>query len=355
MHPRRSASPYRFAVPLVAACLALLTCHEAPAPLGPDACYGPIIAQVGPVNPVLNIGDTLTMRRSWNKDAARCWPPDTSARGVYWWTESGDSWYPGVPHTVLIDGVTGHLTALQPGVAPIYLSPHRGEDVVGSTGIHVLEPPTADSLISTIRNRTGDSARVVLQDASGAIQRSETIAANSMTCWVTPLPDSILYSATVYRQGGAATATQWLHHNGLSLTHTWFADVSYTTPPPTASLSVWGRDSPDPELCPFIPQVGVDYGPDTLHYEATAWTNVTDTSAFEWSNLSTSASVNQATTVTAGTATLTILDGHGTQVYARDLAESGTFTTSAGVGLHWTVRIAFTGYRGTVNFSIRKM
>jgi hypothetical protein len=105
-------------------------------------------------------------------------------------------------------------------------------------------------------------------------------------------------------------------------------------------------------LAPFQPQI--NNIADNFEFQATNVTGVTWTYNYTWSNSGTSASVNQATTITAGTATVTVYDKNGTQVYTQTLSANGTFATSAGVAGNWTVKVAFTNYSGTVNFRLQK-
>lgn len=117
-------------------------------------------------------------------------------------------------------------------------------------------------------------------------------------------------------------------------------------------LSACGSSSTGP-LAPFQPQI--NNAPDNFQFQATGVTNVTWTFTYTWSNSGTAASVNQATTITAGTATVTILDANSTQVYTKDLSANGTFTTSAGVTGNWTIKVVFTNYSGTPNFRVQKV
>ena len=76
-------------------------------------------ALLRPSEPRLHIGDTLTMHAtSWVR-RAECLPPDTTAAGVWWWSERAE---------VAIDSTTGHLTAMRPGFGAIFLS-ERGTTV----------------------------------------------------------------------------------------------------------------------------------------------------------------------------------------------------------------------------------
>jgi hypothetical protein len=105
-------------------------------------------------------------------------------------------------------------------------------------------------------------------------------------------------------------------------------------------------------LAPFQPEVTNQ--PDTFQLQATAVKNVTTTLEYDWQNSGTTANVNQATVMTDGAASLTILDADGTQMYARDLAENGTFVTGAGTAGLWTIRMVLTSFDGTLNFRVEK-
>lgn len=116
------------------------------------------------------------------------------------------------------------------------------------------------------------------------------------------------------------------------------------------ALSVACGNSTGP-LAPFQPQI--NNLPDDFQFQATGVTNATWTYTYNWTNTGDSATVNQATTVTGGSATLTILD-HGTQLYSQSLSANGTFGMTKGVAGTWTVRVVFTNYSGTVNFRVQK-
>lgn len=105
-------------------------------------------------------------------------------------------------------------------------------------------------------------------------------------------------------------------------------------------------------LAPFQPQISNI--PDNFQFQATGVTNVTWTYTYTWSNSADSATVNQATTVTGGSVTLTISDNNGTQVYSQSLTGNGTFGMSKGVRGTWTIKVVFTNYSGTVNFRVQK-
>lgn len=105
-------------------------------------------------------------------------------------------------------------------------------------------------------------------------------------------------------------------------------------------------------LAPFQPQI--NNIADNFEFQATNVTGVTWTYTYAWSNSGTTASVNQATTITAGTATVILYDKNGTQMYSQSLSANGTFAAGTGVAGNWTVKVVFSNYSGTVNFRVQK-
>jgi hypothetical protein len=105
-------------------------------------------------------------------------------------------------------------------------------------------------------------------------------------------------------------------------------------------------------LAPYQPQIS--NVADNFQFQATGVSNITWTYTYTWSNSGDSATVNQATTVSGGSATLTILDHNGTQVYTQSLSANGTFGMTKGLAGNWTIKVVFTNYGGTVNFRVQK-
>lgn len=93
---------------------------------------------------------------------------------------------------------------------------------------------------------------------------------------------------------------------------------------------------------------------DDFSYQVSNVADYSGTATYSWQNSGVSANVNQATTVNSGNMTLVIQDAAGTQVYARSLADNGTFVTSAGIAGTWTIQITYGGASGTVNFRAQK-
>lgn len=101
-------------------------------------------------------------------------------------------------------------------------------------------------------------------------------------------------------------------------------------------------------------QLEVTNATDNFQLQATALDNVSQTLTYLWENTGTSANVNQSGSVTAGSATLTIFDQAGAQVYVASLASSGTFQSGAGLTGGWTIRVELHGMSGTLNFRVQK-
>ena len=93
---------------------------------------------------------------------------------------------------------------------------------------------------------------------------------------------------------------------------------------------------------------------DSFEFQVSSVSNYSGTLTYTFSNTGTQGSVNQASSMTAGTATLALLDAAGRQVYSRALSDNGTFFTDAGTAGVWTVRVQMSGASGTLNFRVQK-
>jgi hypothetical protein len=102
----------------------------------------------------------------------------------------------------------------------------------------------------------------------------------------------------------------------------------------------------------FQPQVVNNI--DDFQFQATGVTGVTQTLNYNWRNTGTQANINQACSITGGTATLVLRDSTGAQVYSQSLASNGTFVTSAGLASAWSMQIVLTNLQGTLNFRAQK-
>ena len=111
-------------------------------------------------------------------------------------------------------------------------------------------------------------------------------------------------------------------------------------------------DSTGP-LAPFEPQIANTQ--DDFQFQASGVTNVTWTFNYTWSNTGDSATVNQSTTTTGGSAVLKVFNQAGTvELYSQDLSSNGTFGMTKSTAGNWRIRVIFTNYSGTVNFRVQK-
>jgi len=93
---------------------------------------------------------------------------------------------------------------------------------------------------------------------------------------------------------------------------------------------------------------------DSFEFQISSIVNYTGELTYTFPNTGTTASVNQASSVSAGSATLVLSDAAGKQVYAHALSDNGTFFTGAGAAGTWTVRVQMSGASGTFNFRVQK-
>lgn len=92
-------------------------------------------------------------------------------------------------------------------------------------------------------------------------------------------------------------------------------------------------------------QVQVSNVADAFHWQASSLADVTDTETYSWAVTTTMASVNHSNAALSGTATVTVTDADGTQVYTAALsdASNGDAVTTAGVAGTWTVVVTLSG------------
>jgi hypothetical protein len=110
-----------------------------------------------------------------------------------------------------------------------------------------------------------------------------------------------------------------------------------------------GNDPVSPGVQPEISNLV-----DNFQYQVTDIRNYTHTDSYSWQNAGTQANVDQSATLTAGAASLVVLDADGTQVYSRSLADNGSFTSAAGTTGTWTIRVTYQSASATVNFRVQK-
>lgn len=93
---------------------------------------------------------------------------------------------------------------------------------------------------------------------------------------------------------------------------------------------------------------------DNFQFQVTALANITQTFNYNWRNTGDSATVNQASSLTGGSAFLKIKDSTGTQLYSATLTGNGTFKTLVGHAGTWQIEVVLTGASGAVNFRVQK-
>jgi len=101
-------------------------------------------------------------------------------------------------------------------------------------------------------------------------------------------------------------------------------------------------------------QLEVTNGVDSFQWQVTDLDDVTQTLTYSWQNTGTGADVNQAATLSSGSAVLRIDDSAGNEVYSRSLTENGTFSTDSGSAGPWTITVTLNGATGTLNFRVQK-
>ena len=99
-------------------------------------------------------------------------------------------------------------------------------------------------------------------------------------------------------------------------------------------------------------QLEVANVPGTFEWQVTALRRVTQTLTYTWTNPGATANVNQASSLSSGTATLVVRDAANVQVYPRSLSDNGTFNTTVGASGAWTVVVTLTDAHGTLNFRL---
>lgn len=117
-----------------------------------------------------------------------------------------------------------------------------------------------------------------------------------------------------------------------------------------AAALVGCSDSTAPGIQPEIANLADNFQFQTssLHGGSGSW-------SYTWQNTGTAATVNQSCSITGGTATLVVKDSAGTPVYSRNLAENGTFVTTAGTTGAWTIEIVLERvFAAAVNFRVQK-
>ncbi len=93
---------------------------------------------------------------------------------------------------------------------------------------------------------------------------------------------------------------------------------------------------------------------DDFQFQVTGVTGATQTLNYSWRNTGTQANVNQACSISGGSATLVLRDSTGAQIYSRSLADNGTFVSLAGAPSAWSMQVVLSNVSGTINFRAQK-
>lgn len=119
---------------------------------------------------------------------------------------------------------------------------------------------------------------------------------------------------------------------------------------------VWVAACGDGPTAPGI-QPQITNNTDAFSYQVTSIQNFSGTFNYTWQNTGTVAKITHASDAGAtGTATLTVKDANGTQVYTGQLATTGQpLSAPAGVAGAWTITVVYSNYSNTqVNFGVLK-
>jgi hypothetical protein len=115
-------------------------------------------------------------------------------------------------------------------------------------------------------------------------------------------------------------------------------------------LTVAFLECADP-VSPFVPTITNEV--DNFDFRVSV-SGVTRTARYTWTTTGNAAVVNLESTVTAGTASVTITDPDSTQVFAHALDGSGPVLTSSAASGDWMLLIRLSNVSGTIHFSLQK-
>ncbi len=93
---------------------------------------------------------------------------------------------------------------------------------------------------------------------------------------------------------------------------------------------------------------------DQFQFQLTALDDVTDRRSYDWENTGTRATIDISQAITAGSATLTILDAEGSVMYEEDIADANDATTPEGLAGTWRIEVVLAKTTGTFNFRVQK-
>ena len=93
---------------------------------------------------------------------------------------------------------------------------------------------------------------------------------------------------------------------------------------------------------------------DNFQLQVSNLSNVTQTLTYSWTNTGDSTSINQSSTLTGGSAALSVRAPSGALMYQSDLTGNGTFHSLKGALGAWQIQLVLTGTSGTINFRVQK-
>ena len=103
----------------------------------------------------------------------------------------------------------------------------------------------------------------------------------------------------------------------------------------------------------FEPEVNISA--DNFQFQVTEASNVSVTLTYPWPNSGQQATINHSTATIEGSASVTLFDADGVQVYSAGLAASANDESDIGTAGTWTVSINLTNFSGTANFRVEKL
>lgn len=120
-----------------------------------------------------------------------------------------------------------------------------------------------------------------------------------------------------------------------------------------AALTLVGAGCDDTPVSPGVNPEIIN-ATDNFQFQVTDVRNFTGSWDYNWNNTGVMAVIDHSSSVTGGTANLTLLDDAGVEVYSRDLSVDGSINSSAGQTGTWTIRVSLAAASGTFNFRVDK-
>ena len=93
---------------------------------------------------------------------------------------------------------------------------------------------------------------------------------------------------------------------------------------------------------------------DNFQLQVSNLDKASQTLQYTWVNTGVQANINQSSALTGGSATVTIKDNAGTQVFNSSVSPNGTTVSTAGTAGNWTIQLVLDKAAGTINFRVQK-